>query len=70
MSLTLNKSNAYSVEGIPSSYNTLGVMAAVGRAGLTPRNSHESVIVSMSCNTQSARSINGDLLYVYSINIW
>jgi len=43
MSLTLNKSNACSVEGILSSCSTLGgltyvrgtVMAAVGGAGLT-----------------------------------
>ena len=35
-----------------------------------PRNSHESVIVSMTFNAQLARSIDGDLLCVYSINIW
>ena len=78
MSSTLNKSNACRVEGILSSCSTLGgltyvrgtVMAAVGGAGLTPRNSHESVIVSMVCNTQPTRSIDGDLLCVYFINIW
>jgi len=66
------------VEGISSSCSTLGglayvrgtVMVAVGGAGLTPRNSHKSVIVSMACNAQPARSIDGNLLCVYSINIW
>jgi len=77
MSLTLKKSNACSVEGILSSYSTLRgltyvrgtVMAMVG-GHADPRNSHESVIVSMSFNTQPARSIDGDLLCVYSVNIW
>ena len=78
MSLTLNKSNACSVEGIPTSYSTLGgltyvrgtVMATVGGKGLTPRNSHESVTVSMAINAQPSRSIDEDLLCVSSINIW
>jgi len=71
MSLTLNKSNAYSMEGILSSCSTLGGLTYVrgtwwprleGRAD--PRNSHESVIVSMVFNAQPARSIDEDLLYV------
>ena len=45
-------------------------MAVVGGAGLTPRNSHKSVTVSMTINAQPARSINEDLLCVSSINIW
>ena len=46
------------------------VMAAVGGAGLTPKNSQESVTVSMAFNTQPARSIDEDLLCLSSINIW
>ena len=46
------------------------VMATVWGAGLTPRNSHESVTVSMAFNAQPARSIDGDLLCVSFINIW
>ena len=77
MSLTLNKSNTCSVEGMLSSCSTLGgptymkgtVMAAVG-GQVDHRNSYESVIVSMAFNAQPARSIDGDLLCVYSINIW
>ena len=73
VSLTLNKSKACSVEGITSSCNTLGgltyvretVMAAVGGAGLTPRNSHESVTINMVINAQLARSIDEDLLCVF-----
>jgi len=65
------------VEGIPTSSSTLGeltyvrgtVMAAVEGAGLTPRNSHESVTVSMATNAQPASSIDADLLCVSSINI-
>ena len=68
---------ANSVEGILSSCSTIGgltyvrgtVMAAVGGRA-DPRNSHESVIVSMTFNAQPAHSIDGDLLCVYSINIW
>ena len=78
MSLTLNKSNACSVEGILSSYSTLGgltyvrgtVMVVVGGGMADPRNSHESVIMSMAFNAQPACSIDEDLLCVYSINIW
>ena len=77
MSLTLNKSNTCSVEGILSSCSTHGgltyvrgtVIAAVGGGRADPRNSHESVIVSMTFNAQPARLIDGDLLCVYSINI-
>ena len=72
-----NKSNAYSMEGIPSSCSTLGgltyvrgiVMAAVGRGRADPRNSHESVIVSIAFNAQPACLIDGDLLCVFFINI-
>jgi len=45
-------------------------MAAVAGGRADPRNSHESVIMSMTFNAQPARSIDGDLLCVYSINIW
>ena len=38
------------------------VMAAVGEGRADPRNSHESVIVSMAFNAQPARSVDGDLL--------
>jgi len=38
-------------------------------AGLIPRNSHESVIVSMTFKAQPVRSVYGDLLYVSIINI-
>jgi len=77
MCLTLNKSNACSVEGIPSTYSTLGgfiymrgtATAAVGGRA-DPRNSHESIIVSMTFNAQATRSIDEDLLFVYSTNIW
>ena len=77
MSLTLNKSNACSVEGILSNYSTLGgltyvrgtVMIVVGGRD-DPRNSLELVTMSMAINAQPARSIDGDLLCVYSINIW
>ena len=77
MSLTLKKSNACSVEGILSSCNILGgltymrgtLMAAVGGRA-DPKNSHESVIVSITFNAQRARSIDGDLLCVSFINIW
>ena len=73
MSLTLNKSNTCSVEGILSSCSTLGgltyvrgtVMAAVGGGRADPRNSHESVIVSMAFNAQPARSIDENLLCVF-----
>ena len=76
MSLTLNKSNACSVEGILSGCSTLGgltyvkgtVMAAVGGRA-DPRNSHESVIVSMVFNAQPVRSIDENLLCVSFINI-
>ena len=65
------------MEGILSSCTTLGgltyargtVMAAVGGRA-DPRNSHESVIVSMTFNAQPARSINRDSLCVSFINIW
>ena len=65
------------MEGIRSSYNILGaltyvrgiVMAAVGRAGLTSRNSYESVIVSMIFNAKLASSIDENLLSVSFINI-
>jgi len=77
MSLTLNKSNTYSVEGIPSICSTLGgltyvretAMAAVGGAGLTPRNSQELVIISMACNAQPAHSIDVNLLCVWYLII-
>ena len=70
MSVTLNKSNACSVEGILSRCSTLGgltymrgsVMAAIGGSRADFRNSHESVIVRMAFNAQPARSIEGDLL--------
>ena len=73
---SLKKSNTCSVEGILSSCSTLGgltyvrgtVMAA-GGGRADPRNSHESVIVSIAFNAQTARSIDEDLLCVYSINI-
>ena len=39
-------------------------------AGLTPRNSHQSVTVSMTINAQPARLIDENLLCVSSINIW
>jgi len=44
-------------------------MAAGWGAGLTPKNSHESATVSMTINAQSARSIDENLLCVFSINI-
>ena len=61
------------MKGITSSGTTFGgfiyvkgtVMAAVERAGLTLRNSHESVTVSMTINAQSARSIDENLLCVF-----
>ena len=40
------------------------VMAAVG-GRLTPRNSHESIIVSMTINAQPARLIDENLLCVF-----
>ena len=66
------------MEGIQSNCSTLGgltyvrgtVMTAVGGGRADPRNSHESVIVSIAFSAQPARSIDGDLLCVYSINIW
>ena len=66
------------MEGIRFSCNTLGgltytrrtVTAAVVGAGLTPKNSHESVIVSMTINVQLSRSIDEYLLCVSFINIW
>jgi len=78
MSLTLNKSNVCSVEGTLSSCSTLGgltyvrgtVMAAIGGTGLTLETLMSRFIVSMAFNAQPARSIDGDLLCVYSINIW
>jgi len=47
-------------------------MTSVRGAGLTPRNFHELVIVSMTFNDQLACSIDGDLLCVFDsfINIW
>jgi len=39
-------------------------------AGMTPKNSHESIIVSMSFNAQPARSIDRDILCMSFINIW
>jgi len=45
------------------------VMATVGGAGLTFKNSHKSIMVRITINTQSARSIDGDLLCVYSFII-
>jgi len=76
MSLTPNKSNACSIDGILSSCSTLGgftyvrgiVMAAVG-ARADPRNSHKLIIVSMTFNAQPVRSINENLLCVPFINI-
>ena len=73
MSLTLNKSNACSVEGMQTSCSTLGgliyvretVMAAIGGAGLTHRNSHESIIVSMVIDAQPASSIDENLQCVF-----
>ena len=46
------------------------VMAAVGGGRADPRNSNESVIVSMTFNAQPILSIDGDLMCVYFINIW
>jgi len=43
-------------------------MAAVGGRA-DPRNSHKSVIVSMTFNAQPARSIDKNLLCVFFINI-
>jgi len=71
MSLTLNKSNACSVEVYYPAVVPLEDLPTWeepwwpwlgGRAD--PRNSHESVIVSMTFNAQPARSIDGDLLCV------
>ena len=45
------------------------VIAAIKGAWLTPKNSHESIIVSMTFNAQAARSIDEDLLCVSFINI-
>ena len=64
------------MEGITSSCSTIGevtyvretVMVAVEEQA-DPRNSHESVIVSIDFNAQLTRSIDGYLLCVYSINI-
>jgi len=41
------------------------VMTAVGGAGLTPRHSHESVIVRMTINAQPAQSVNSNIMCVF-----
>jgi len=64
------------MEGITSNCSTLGGLTYVRGVvtprlgvGLTPRNSYESVIVSMTINAQPARLIDGDLLLVSFIKI-
>jgi len=75
---TVTKSNACSVKGISSSCSTIGwltyvrgtVMVMVGGQGWPLETLMSQVIMSMACNAQSTRSIDGDLLCVYYINIW
>ena len=60
------------MEGIILSYSAFGglsyvrgtVIVVVGRAVMTLKNSHESVIVSLTINVQPTRSIDEHLLCV------
>ena len=65
------------MKGIISSYSTLRGLIYIRKrddrnlkAGLTPRNTHESVTLSITINTQPAYLIDKDLLCAFFINIW